>query len=104
MSSLFFLEIFSEQIITNKISLNWGQKYQTMKNEDKLVRVFSGSEVSVILLKAKLEEVNISSVIQNDFQSGISAGFAGSTPTGVDLYIREGDLTLADPILQKFQE
>ena len=75
-----------------------------MKNEDKLVRVFSGSEVSVILLKAKLEEAGVSAIIQNDFQSGLSAGFAGSTPTGVDLYIREGDLKLADPILQEFQE
>lgn len=75
-----------------------------MKNDDKLVRVFSGSEVSVILLKAKLEEAGVSAIIQNDFQSGLSAGFAGSTATGVDLYIREGDLNLADPILQEFQE
>lgn len=75
-----------------------------MKNEDQLVRVFSGSEVSVILLKAKLEEAGVSAIIQNDFQSGLSAGFAGSTPTGVDLYIREGDLTLAEPILSEFQE
>ncbi len=75
-----------------------------MKNDDKIVRVFSGSEVSVILLKAKLEEAGVSAIIQNDFQSGIAAGFAGSTPTGVDLYIREGDLTLADPILSEFQE
>ena len=74
-----------------------------MKNEDQLVRVFSGSEVSVILLKAKLEEAGVSAIIQNDFQSGIAAGFAGSTPTGVDLYIREGDLQLAEPILQAFQ-
>lgn len=75
-----------------------------MKNEDNLIRVFSGSEVSVILLKAKLEEAGVSAIIQNDFQSGLSAGFAGSTPTGVDLYIREGDLTLAEPILSEFQE
>jgi len=76
-----------------------------MKSEEKLVRVFSGSEVSVILLKAKLaEEAGVSAIIQNDFQSGISAGFAGSTPTGVDLYIREGDLTMAEPIVQAFQE
>lgn len=75
-----------------------------MKNDDKLIRVFSGSEVSVILLKAKLEETGISAIIQNDFQSGIAAGFAGSTPTGVDLYIREGDLSLAEPILNELQE
>lgn len=75
-----------------------------MKNEDNLIRVFSGSEVSVILLKAKLEEAGVSAMIQNDFQSGLSAGFAGSTPTGVDLYIREGDLALAEPILSEFQE
>jgi len=75
-----------------------------MKNDDKLIRVFSGSEVSVILLKAKLEETGISAIIQNDFQSGIAAGFAGSTPTGVDLYIRKGDLSLAEPILNELQE
>ncbi|KOH42966.1 putative signal transducing protein [Sunxiuqinia dokdonensis] len=75
-----------------------------MKSEENLIRVFSGSEVSVILLKAKLEETGISAIIQNDFQSGIAAGFAGSTPTGVDLYIREGDLSLAEPVLNEFQE
>jgi hypothetical protein len=75
-----------------------------MKNDDKLVRVFSGSEVSVILLKAKLEDAGVSAIIQNDFQSGLSAGFAGSTSTGVDLYIREGDVALAERMLQEFQE
>jgi hypothetical protein len=74
-----------------------------MKNDDQLIRVFSGSEVSVILLRAKLEEAGVSAVIQNDFQSGLSAGFVGSTPTGVDLYIREGDLSLAEPVLSEFQ-
>lgn len=75
-----------------------------MKSEENLIRVFSGSEVSVILLKSKLGEAGVAAVIQNDFQSGLSAGFVGSTPTGVDLYIREGDLNLAEPVLSEFQE
>lgn len=75
-----------------------------MKNEDQLIPVYTGSQVSVVLLKAKLEDIGIPAIIRNDFQSGIMAGFGVSTPNAVDLYIQERDLEQAEPILQNFKE
>jgi hypothetical protein len=73
-----------------------------MKEGKNLVRIFSGSEVSVTLLKAEFEEIGIPAIIQNDFQSGISAGFSGGVPSAIDLYLQESDLEQAEPILNEF--
>ncbi len=58
-----------------------------MKNQNKLIRVFSGTEIPVNLLKDELEKHGVSVHIQNDFQSGIMAGFSGGGPSAVDLFI-----------------
>jgi len=73
-----------------------------MKKADNLIRIFTGSEVLVIILKEQLEEVGISSLIKNDYQSGISVGFVASVPSAIDLYIQESDLTEAEPIINEF--
>jgi len=73
-----------------------------MKNETNLIRVYSGTEISITLLKAELEDNGISAMIQNDFQSGISAGFYGGGTAAVDLFIQETDLKAAEPIINDF--
>jgi hypothetical protein len=73
-----------------------------MKEGTNLIRVFSGSEILAILLKDELEVNGIPAIIQNDFQSGISAGFAGGVPSSVDLLIKESDLKNAEPIINEF--
>ena len=73
-----------------------------MKNKDNLIRVFTGSEVSAILLKGELESIGISVFIQNDFQSGLAGGFAGGVPSAIDLYIQESDLKEAESIVNEF--
>lgn len=73
-----------------------------MKKADNLIRIFTGSEVLVIILKEQLEEIGISSLIKNDYQSGISVGFVASVPSAIDLYIQESDLTEAEPIINEF--
>ena len=75
-----------------------------MKNGDNLIRVYTGSEVLVSILKDWLEEVGISALIRNDYQSGITVGFVSSVPSAVDLYIQESDLKGAEPIIHKFIE
>ena len=35
-----------------------------MKERNKLIRVYTGTEISVILLKGRLEEIGINSMIQ----------------------------------------
>jgi len=73
-----------------------------MTKGNNLVRIFTGSEISAILLKGKLEDNGISALIQNDFQSGISAGFLGGIPSAIDLFIQESDLEKAEPIIKEF--
>jgi len=73
-----------------------------MKKGDNLVRVFTGSEVSVILLKGELEKIGISVLIQNDYQAGNAVGFMGGTPSAIDLFIQESDLKEAEPIVNEF--
>lgn len=72
-------------------------------HEDKgVVRVYTGSEVLVGMLKGILEEAAISSMVKDDFQSSISAGFVSGTPSSLDLYIQESDREAAGPIIEDF--
>jgi hypothetical protein len=41
-------------------------------------------------------------MIQNDFQSGITAGFFGGGTSAVDLFIQEADQKEAEPIINEF--
>ena len=73
-----------------------------MKNDNDLIKVFSGTEVAVYLLKDELETFGIMSMVQNNFQSGITAGFFGGGPSAVDLFIRESDFKNAEQIINEF--
>jgi hypothetical protein len=69
-----------------------------MKDIDKLIRVYSGNEVLVSLLKDKLEENEISSAIQNDSANSFLRG----VPAAVDLYIKQSDIGKAKTIINEF--
>jgi hypothetical protein len=69
-----------------------------MKENDKLIKVYSGTEVLVHILKDKFEQNGILATIQND--SGDS--FLRGTPIALDLFIRQIDIKKAEPIIQEF--
>jgi hypothetical protein len=71
--------------------------------KDELIRVFSGSEIAVMMLKEALDEIEVGSFVQNDFQSGMVAGIGGF-PSFVDLYIQQSDLERAEPLIVEFTE
>ena len=48
-----------------------------MSKGTNLIRVFTGTEILVTLLKEDLENAGIAVIVRNDFQSGISVGFVG---------------------------
>jgi len=75
-----------------------------MKEKSNLIRVYTGTALTVNLLKDELEKSGISGMIQNDFNSGVSAGFSGGVPSGVDLFIQELYLEKAKPIINEFKE
>jgi hypothetical protein len=73
-----------------------------MANNSQFITVFSGSEVEVLMLKGLLEGLNIEGIIQNDYQSGIIAGFGGGTISTVRLKIHETDLEKAQSVITDF--
>jgi hypothetical protein len=68
-----------------------------MKKTENLIKVFTGDEASVILLKSRLEENRISVLTKNDAPSS----FLGVVPS-IDLYITEGDLKKAKSLITEF--
>lgn len=73
-----------------------------MTHKLQFVTVFSGSEVEVLMLKGLLEDHNIEGIVQNDYQSGIIAGFGGGTISTVRLKIHETDLEKAQSVITDF--
>lgn len=73
-----------------------------MKRIDKLVKIYSGTEVTVILLKGRIEEIGINSTVKNDYKSGVEAGFVGGVQSTVDLFIQLSDFERAEPIIRDF--
>ena len=72
-----------------------------MVHYTQFITVFSGSEVEVLMLKGLLEGIDID-IIQNDYQSGIIAGFGGGTISTVRLKIHETDLEKAQSVISDF--
>jgi len=68
-----------------------------MNKTNNLIKVFSGPEASAILLKSRLEDSGISSIIKNDS----SDAFLGTVTPVIDLYIQESDLKKAQLIISE---
>ncbi len=73
-----------------------------MKKRDRLVKIYSGTETTVLLLQELLEETGILSAIQNNYKSGVEIGHVGSVMSDVDIYIKESDLEKAEPLISDF--
>jgi hypothetical protein len=69
-----------------------------MKQSNRLIKVFVGTEASAMLLKSRLEEDGIESLIKNDS----SLAYMGNVPDVVDLYIAESDLDKVAPVIDEF--
>ncbi len=73
-----------------------------MKEKNKLVRIYTGTEVTVFLLKGLLEGIGVTSIIQNNYKSGIEVGFVGSIQSAIDLFIQQYDFEKAEPLIRDF--
>ena len=75
-----------------------------MEEKNKLVKVYTGTETTVLLLKDLLEEIKVSSIIQNNYKSGIEVGFVGGVQSSIDLLIQQSDFEIAEPLIRDFNE
>lgn len=73
-----------------------------MSDSSKYVSIFTGPLVSVKNLESQLAAEGISSIIEDEFQSSITAGF-GASSSSIHLLISEEDLERAKPIIEGFQ-
>jgi len=62
-----------------------------------LIRVFSGPESVALLLKVRLEQVGVESIIKNDSWDA----YFGTSPMVVDLYISDSDQSKAEPVIME---
>ena len=73
-----------------------------MKEKNKLVKVYTGTEVTVLLLKDLLEDIGVTSTIQNNYKSGVEIGFVGGVQSAIDLFIQQSDFETAEPLIRDF--
>jgi len=71
--------------------------------EDELVKVFEGRELTVLMLKGMLEDNGFSSIVINNFRSGLMAGF-GASKNSVELFIYKADFEKVSGLIKEFKE
>jgi len=71
--------------------------------EDQLIKVFEGTELSVLMLKGILENEGFSSIVKNNFRSGLMAGF-GASRNGIELYIYKEDFEKVEALINEFKK
>ena len=75
-----------------------------MDDHSKHMRLFTGSLIEIQRLQLDLDDAEIPSMVKNNFQSGLRAGFYGGSPSQVELFIYEEDKEKANGILSTFKE
>ena len=75
-----------------------------MNDKDKIVLVYTGSEVIIERIRVNLEKEGINSIIKDGFGQGINAGFVGGTPSTIDLFVIETDFKKATEIINAIVE
>jgi hypothetical protein len=75
-----------------------------MDDRSKHVKLFTGSLIEIQRLQLDLNDNEIPSMVKNNFQSGLRAGFYGGSPLQVQLFVYEEDLEKAQVILDDFKE
>jgi hypothetical protein len=73
-----------------------------MKEKNKLIRIYTGTELTVLLLKGLLEDIGISSTVQNNYKSGVEIGFVGGVQSAIDIFIQQSDFETAEPLIRDF--
>lgn len=74
-----------------------------MSDLNTYTKIYSGNQVSVILLKGLLEDAGIPVIEKNEQNSGVVAGFVGGTQSTIRLSVKEADKEKAEKIVAEFE-
>jgi hypothetical protein len=72
-------------------------------NQSDMIRVHSDTEIKIELIRSELANIGISSLVKNEFRSGLLAGF-GATPNSVDLYVNSSDIEEASSLIHDLNQ
>lgn len=75
-----------------------------MKNTEKLIRIYTGRQVTVTRIKAELDALGISYTTRNEFQQGLEAGFANGIPGEIDLFVQVKDARKVQEVISKLYD
>ena len=75
-----------------------------MNKDEKTTRIFTGSAIIAQPLINSLNEMDITPIIRDDHQSGITSGFAAGVPGQIRMYIRNEELAIAKSVIDNFLE
>ena len=79
-------------------------KTDIMTEGKQSVCVFKGSLIEVNYYKERLEELDISSFVKDDFQTGIHAGFIDVSPDVAELIVDADDAEKAIECIRSLKE
>ena len=72
-----------------------------MSNEESTYEtVYTGSEVNIQYLQSILNKAGIHSIVKNNFESGLRAGFGGGLPGQVQLLVEKSHFSEAQKIAE----
>lgn len=66
------------------------------------IKIFSGSEILALGLQAKIEAIDVKTIIKNNIQAARTAGF-GDSGQAVEIFINEVDFGKASPVIEEFR-
>ncbi|WP_439181674.1 putative signal transducing protein [Carboxylicivirga taeanensis] len=67
-----------------------------------IVKIYTDTELTISHLKNVLADKGIESMVKNDFESGVSAGFVAGAVNSVDLYVLQKDELRAREVTEQF--
>lgn len=75
-----------------------------MDTKEDTIRIYTGSDIMAEALVGRLEEANITPILKDDQQSGVMFGSGNKFDDQVRIFVRESELSIAQPIVDAFIE
>jgi hypothetical protein len=67
-----------------------------------MIKIFSGSEILALALHAKIEAIEVKSVMKNNIQAARNSGF-GDSGQAVEIFVNEIDYGKISQVLEDFR-
>lgn len=69
--------------------------------ESEYERVYTGSLINIQYLQNLLQDSGINTITRDENRSAMMAGFGGSFPNQIQLFVKKTDVANATPIIEK---